>query len=156
MRPPLPRPFLVTAAVGALLLLAGARIAAAQATGIVTGTVIEGGSQKPLPGVSVILAGSQRGAMTNQDGRFRIPGLPAGTITLQIRAIGYRSVTRTVPLAAGDSARVDVALTATAIQFAKLCEEPVAVVCSTEDRIEFALERPLGIHQNVIASQSII
>lgn len=29
-------------------------------------------------------------------------------------------------------------LTATAIRFAKLCEKPVAVVCSTEDRVEFA------------------
>ncbi|HEV7746137.1 MAG TPA: ImmA/IrrE family metallo-endopeptidase [Pyrinomonadaceae bacterium] len=29
-------------------------------------------------------------------------------------------------------------LTATAIRFAKLCEEPVAVVCSTDDRVEFA------------------
>lgn len=116
MRLPLPRASLVTAAVGAFLLLASARTAAAQATGIITGTVTESGSQQPLPGISVIVAGSTRGAMTSQEGRFRIFGVPVGTITLQIRGLGYRSVTRTVPVAAGDSARVNVALTATAIQ----------------------------------------
>jgi TonB-dependent SusC/RagA subfamily outer membrane receptor len=80
------------------------------------GTVTEGASQQPLPFINVSVPPTTRGAQTSPEGRFRILGVPAGTVTLQFRGLGYRSITRTVVLAAGDSVRVNVAMTATAIQ----------------------------------------
>lgn len=41
-------------------------------------------------------------------------------------------------------------LTATAIRYAKLCEQPVAVVCSKGDRVEFAfMSKPLQDHRGL-------
>lgn len=118
---------------GVLLLVAlSARSLSAQRTGIIVGTVTESASQQPLPFLNVFIPSTSRGAQTNREGRYRILGVPAGSVTLQFRGIGYRTVTRTVVLVAGDSMRVNVALTATAIQLDQVVVTGTGV--STEKR----------------------
>jgi TonB-linked SusC/RagA family outer membrane protein len=103
---------------GAILLLAVVPVApvAAQATGSIVGTITHSGSEQPLPYITVSVAGTTRGAQTNPQGRFRIVGVPAGNVLLNIRGLGFRSATQAVTVAAGDSARVNLALTPTALQ----------------------------------------
>lgn len=62
---------------------------------ILQGTVVEMGSQNPLPDANIILtsAGSTQPTSvltTNLDGKFRIETLPAGTYTIRITYIGYQ------------------------------------------------------------------
>jgi TonB-linked SusC/RagA family outer membrane protein len=116
---------LLLALVAGLLGVAGL---SAQNTGTVAGRVTEGGSQEPLPGVTVSLAGGPadvagRSAVTGADGRFTIGGVPAGTYTARATRIGFGTVARQVTVAAGQTATVDFTVSAQAV----LLEEVIAI-----------------------------
>jgi TonB-linked SusC/RagA family outer membrane protein len=89
-------------AVLALLLAAVAMLglappaALAQQPGSVAGQVVAEQSLRPLGGAQVTVEGTQRGTIADANGRFVIPGLPAGQVTLRVTMIGYRPVTRSV------------------------------------------------------------
>jgi TonB-dependent SusC/RagA subfamily outer membrane receptor len=76
----------------------------AQATGVVEGTVAVAGTNAPLPDATVSLIGTSRGARTDETGKFRIPGLAAGSYQIRAQRIGYTSVTHAVTVAAGQTA----------------------------------------------------
>lgn len=62
----------------------------------IRGTVYDSGNESPLPGVSIILKGSQQGTTTDTDGHFTI-NVPSGSV-LTFSFIGY--VTREIPVGA--------------------------------------------------------
>lgn len=68
---------------------------AAQGAAGVTGRVIDARSNAPLGSAGVQIVGTTQGTMTDVDGSFRIVGVRAGTITLQVRRIGYSPKTIT-------------------------------------------------------------
>ncbi|HSU16381.1 SusC/RagA family TonB-linked outer membrane protein [Longimicrobium sp.] len=85
----------LAAAVALLLALpAAARPAAAQ-TGEVGGTVVAAGSNRPLAGAQVAVQGTDRRAVTDAAGRFRIGGLSGTEVTLRATTLGYQGATRT-------------------------------------------------------------
>ncbi|WP_414647759.1 carboxypeptidase-like regulatory domain-containing protein, partial [Chitinophaga sp.] len=53
-----------------MLLSAFSYFAANAQTHSITGHVVDGGSNEPLPGVSVVVAGTKQGAGTDENGRF--------------------------------------------------------------------------------------
>lgn len=63
-------------------------------TGIITGTVRDRNTQEPLIGVSVQVAGTQLGTVSNEQGAFRIEGIPVGSYTVQSSYIGYQPQSR--------------------------------------------------------------
>jgi TonB-linked SusC/RagA family outer membrane protein len=87
----------------------------AQATGTVSG-VVTGTGGRPLAGANVSVAGTTRGSQTSADGRFSITGVPAGSRTVRASFAGYTEATRTVTVAAGQTATMNVTLTAQAVQ----------------------------------------
>lgn len=89
--------------------------AAAQGTGVVTGSVVDASSQKPLGSVQVQVVGTTRGTITGDDGKFRIAGLPAGPYSIRVLRVGYQASTRTVQVGEGVSADVSFSLTPVAI-----------------------------------------
>lgn len=118
----------------------------AQATGTVIGTVTEAVTHRPLSTISVVLVGAGRGTLTNSDGRFRLSNVPAGQATIQIRGIGYKSVARSVQVASGDTTRVDMSLSETAIQLDEV------VVTGTGAQTE---KRKLGNTVATISSKAL-
>ena len=90
--------------------------AAAQSAGTIAGTVVDGDTQDPLPGVNIALRGTERGAATDADGRFRIASVATGTYTLEVRFLGYRPAERSVEVTAGATTRVRVALTPRSVE----------------------------------------
>src|SRR6478735_820475 len=57
------------------------RLAYAQSTQTIRGRVVDGVSNSPLPGATVIVLGNDTqltGTTTDEDGRFRINGVPLG------------------------------------------------------------------------------
>ncbi len=62
--------------------------------GIITGTVRDRNTQEPLIGVSVQVTGSQFGTVTNENGAFRIEGIPVGSYTVQSSYVGYQPQSR--------------------------------------------------------------
>ncbi len=86
----MPRLLLRTAGLFLLLVFAAAANAWAQ-TGKVAGQVTDAQTGEGLPGVNIVVDGTQRGAATDVDGYYTILGLPAGTIRLRATAVGYAS-----------------------------------------------------------------
>ena len=101
IRPTIISPFIVRSrktgsvlSVLAMLLLSLPGIAWAQALeGQVRDT-----DRQPLPGVNVVIPVLQRGAVTDDNGRYVIPDLPAGTHTVEFRFVGFKTATHTVTL----------------------------------------------------------
>lgn len=107
----------VACLVGTLLLGgAGARPALGQATGAIAGRVIDARTQDPIADINVVVVGTLFGAATGSDGAFQIEDVPADTYTVQVDAMGYRTVRRSVEVAAGETARITLRLTPTAEQ----------------------------------------
>ena len=55
---------------------------------ILAGTV-SGTNGQPLEGAQVLLLGTELGGRTDQNGAFRLGGLPGGTQSIEVRQIGY-------------------------------------------------------------------
>lgn len=85
--------------------------AQALATGRITGTVVDAVTGTPLHAVVVQVVGTTQGVATDIQGRYRLSGVTAGTVTLHFRRIGYAAKTVTgLMLAPGAAIEQDVAL----------------------------------------------
>ena len=80
-----------------ILTLARPALIAAQATsGTITGTILATGSETPIASAQIAAQGTGRLTLSDANGRFRLTGLPAGDVTLEIRRVGYKPVTQRV------------------------------------------------------------
>jgi len=61
----------------------------------------------PVPGVQVVVAGTPNIARTDSTGRYRLEGLPSGTVEVVARRIGFASVTQAVQLNQREPRRLD-------------------------------------------------
>lgn len=92
-----------------LLALAAPLTAFAQ-IGTLAGRVVDAATQQPLPGATVVLAGTTTGTSTGPAGAFTIPEVPVDTHTVRVSLVGYESVSRMVEVLEGDRVVLDVAL----------------------------------------------
>ncbi len=97
------RPRVAPAVVPALAaaLAAASPVRAQPETRRVTARVTEAGTGAPVPGASVVVAGTNVGGVTDERGVAAVR-LPAGAATVVVRRIGFQQ--RTAALAAGDTA----------------------------------------------------
>jgi TonB-linked SusC/RagA family outer membrane protein len=84
--------------------------------GTITGKIVEVNSQRPLSDVQVRVLGTQRGAITNDQGDYRIAGVALGSATLRAQRIGYAPVQQSVTVTAGAPVTANFVLSPTAIQ----------------------------------------
>jgi hypothetical protein len=98
-----------------LLLLAPAPSAQAQTWGTVEGRVTEAGSDAPVPGVTVVVQGTNYGTASGTDGRYTLR-LPTGRYLVRFSAVGYEARVDSVVVREEEPARLDVALKATVLE----------------------------------------
>ena len=97
---------------GLSLLASGAIVMALTAaqvngqTGSVNGRVLDAVSKTPIVSAQVQVVGTTRGAVTGDDGTFRIPNLRVGTYNLRALRLGFHADSKTVTV--GDGATADV------------------------------------------------
>ncbi len=104
------RRLLHAAAGTALALLVPLAIASAQATGTVTGRVLDADNGQPVAAAQVVVAGTTLGRTAGDDGRFSISGVPVGSRTITVRRIGYTQLSRNVTVTEGASVNVEFSL----------------------------------------------
>lgn len=78
--------------------------------GGITGTVVDAKTKSPLAGVTLVLDGSTKGAVSANDGRFRFDNIAPGAHTIKVRFMGYVKSTKTVDVQEGQSASITIAL----------------------------------------------
>lgn len=86
----------------------------AQGDGTITGVIIDQATQQPVPGAQVVVVGTQRGSMTDEQGRFSISGVPAGSYEIRARRVGYAPIVVRVTVAAGGTETANFALATSA------------------------------------------
>ena len=86
---------------------------ASTARGTVEGRVSHGATGDFLEGARVVVEGAGLETYTDAGGYFRLAGLPAGTVGLQVFYSGFPAVTERLTVAADETARRDIALAPT-------------------------------------------
>lgn len=102
-----------------LALLGAPASAQSQTTGRIVGRVIDAANGAGLSDAGIQVVGTTLGTMSGVEGRFTLGAVPAGTVTLQVRRIGYAPKTITgLFLEAGKTVQQDISLSAANVQLA--------------------------------------
>jgi iron complex outermembrane receptor protein len=130
---------------GVLPLVAIATALQAQ-TGTLTGRVTDAANNQPLAGVQIRLGSTSQGAVTREDGTYRLQATP-GTYEVRAARIGFATRTDTVRISAGETVNRDFALAGMTLNL-----DPSVIIGSraTERTV---LEAPVAI--DVISSDDI-
>ncbi len=99
-----------------------ARPAAAQTYGEVKGTVTDATDATPIPGVTVVVNGTNFGTATDTDGVYE-RRLPAGRYALRFSSVGYETRIDSVVVRNGETTRLDVALSRSVVEMDELTVE---------------------------------
>jgi TonB-dependent starch-binding outer membrane protein SusC len=102
----------------------------AQGRGTLRGAVVEQGSDRPVPGAMVAVQGTNLSAVTDAQGRYTIPNVPARTVTVRASRLGYGTATRQVAVTAGGTAEASFTLATDALGL----EEVVAIGYGATER----------------------
>jgi TonB-linked SusC/RagA family outer membrane protein len=87
------------------LTLGVAQAVAAQQRGTIAGQVVHTGGV-PAVGAQVFVVGTSIGAISNREGRFTLPNVPAGPRVLRVQLIGYADAEQTVTVPGAGSVPV--------------------------------------------------
>ncbi|SOD95166.1 carboxypeptidase-like regulatory domain-containing protein [Spirosoma fluviale] len=79
-----------------VLLMGSSRLAQGQTTAVLTGSVTDAATGKPMPFANVYVNGSTRGAVTDEKGFYALAGVPLGTVEIAASFVGYQPATQTV------------------------------------------------------------
>jgi len=112
--------------------------------GKLAGTVAGVDNGEPIPGVNVVLVGTQRGVATRKDGTYSIIGIEPGTYDVRFSFVGYGTkIVEDVRITSGRTRTVNVQLSQEAIQEEEVlvqAEQPVVQPDQTTSRTLFSGE----------------
>lgn len=118
----------------------------AQQTGRVVGQVTSATNMAPLGGVQVVVEGLNIGVLTNAEGRYIMPNVPAGSRTIRVQSIGYAVAREVVEVAANGTATLNFSLEQSAVSL----EEIVVTGTAAEVRA-----REVGNSLDAVTSRDI-
>lgn len=93
-------------------------LTAAQAkaqTGSINGRVLDAVSKTPVVAAQVQVVGTTRGAVTGDDGGFRIPGLRPGSYNIRVLRLGFQSANKSVTVGDGATAEAEFLISPVAV-----------------------------------------
>jgi outer membrane receptor for ferrienterochelin and colicins len=105
--------------------------AQAPAAGVLRGRVLDRSTGQPISSAEIGVSGHAATATSDSDGRWSLPQLAPGGYLLRVRRIGYAPVSLLVSLASGDTSKVEVRLTPSALPL----DEIVITAARREQRL---------------------
>jgi iron complex outermembrane receptor protein len=108
----------------------------AQENGSIVGRVTDAGTGSPIGTALVTVTETGFRSTADEQGRFHLGRIPAGTHTLSITAIGYQPVERSVTVAGGERVSVSVGLQVKAIEMGGLSVSVLRPDLHPEGRLE--------------------
>ena len=93
-------------------------VQAQQASGVgsIEGVVRETGTGRPVEGAQVGVTGTGVGAVTNSSGSYHLVNVPARSVEVRVRMVGFSPISRTVTVRAGGTVTQDFTLAQSALQ----------------------------------------
>ncbi|HSJ09525.1 MAG TPA: carboxypeptidase-like regulatory domain-containing protein [Longimicrobiales bacterium] len=131
-------------AAAAALALGGAWPAVTQAqqqTGSVQGIVLDAQSNRPLAGAQVSIQETSLQTITNEQGRFLLLNVPAGTRMIRLELLGYGTATREIAITAGQTTTVNLAVEPMAITLRELVVTGVSGGAVERGKVPFSVSR---------------
>ena len=117
----MPLPGLRRGVIAALILATPWLAAGAQGnTGTVRGRITDAASGRGLGDAQILVADTRIGALSAIDGSFALVNVPVGTRAITVRRLGFQPVTRTITIAMGATATLDVALQVSAMNLSEI------------------------------------
>ena len=105
----------------ATALVLPAAAAAQEATGRIAGRVVHAGTGQGITGVQIVVAGTTTGTLSGIDGRYSLGGVPAGTIDLSLRRLGFQPLIVTgIEVPGGDGVEQDLAMEPAMVQLSEV------------------------------------
>jgi TonB-dependent starch-binding outer membrane protein SusC len=92
----------------------------AQAAAVLSGRVSEEGSGRPLASAQITIEGTTLGAITDDDGKYRIIAVPAGAQKVNVRLIGYSAQQRVIEIPAEGDVSANFTLVRQAISLSQV------------------------------------
>ncbi len=129
---------LLTAALGAWLLVGPGSAYAQQ--GAIAGTVSDSETLRPVAGAQVFIPGTVFGTLTGERGTYRLEGVSVGQVTVSVRLIGYKELSQTVTVQAGQVATADFSVEQTALRLQDIVVTGV-VAATPRVKLPFQVER---------------
>ena len=108
---------------GVAILIGGLSLCAATnagAQGTIAGRAVAQGSNEPIPEARVLVIGTSLFAITNNDGRYVVRNVPAGTQQVRVLRVGFGEQKKSVAVQAGQPATLDFQLAPVAIKLAEV------------------------------------
>src|SRR5688572_30988115 len=100
-----------------LLFASAVRLAAQTPTGRIVGRIVDAETGRGISDAGIQVVGTTMGVMSGVEGRYALGSIPAGTMTLQVRLIGYQPKTVTgLQLDAGATLEQDISLSPATVQ----------------------------------------
>jgi TonB-linked SusC/RagA family outer membrane protein len=87
----------------------------AQGQGSITGRVMDAASKAPIPAAGVTVVGTTIVTQTNEQGQYTIRGIRPGSVEVRALRVGYSEKRATVTVSAGQTATLDIEMTAVGI-----------------------------------------
>ena len=109
-------------------------------TGELRGQVVDATTRAAVEAARVLVSGTRLGTLTDADGRYVLPGIPAGRLTLTASRVGYTTETRVVVIPAGGSVTADFGLTPSTTQL-----KAVTVAAEATERAQFRQSPNAGV-----------
>ena len=118
--------------VGAIVFMAPQ--AEAQAVSTVTGRVTDAATGNPVAQARVLIAGTQNGVLTAENGRYTLRVSTTGTVTLDVNRIGYEAAKLTVTVTGDTPVVADIQMKSAAFSLAAV----VTTVTGQQRKVELA------------------
>jgi TonB-dependent receptor len=88
----------------------------AQKTAVLSGAIRDAQNGDALPGANILLVGTGMGSTSDVSGKYSIRNIHAGTYTVRVTYVGYKTITRPISLADDADVHQDFKLTAVALE----------------------------------------
>jgi outer membrane receptor protein involved in Fe transport len=122
-------------------------------SGRIVGRIIDATTGQGLADVGVQVVGTTLGVSSGVDGRYTLPAIPAGTVTLQVRRLGFQPKTVTgILLAAGKTLEQDITMDAATITLAAQVVTASAERGSVNDALD-AQRTATGVVNSITSEQ---
>ena len=89
---------------------------AAQTNGTITGTVVDAETGVALSGAQISVPALGIGVLARDEGRFVLPGVPAGTHELRVELVGHLAITQSVTVGEGETVFLELRMARSVLQ----------------------------------------
>ena len=131
--------------------------------GEITGTVVNKTTQNPIPGVTVRVLKTSKGAVSDNSGKFKIMGIEPGIYAVQFTAIGYEKyVQSNVSVTTGRPVDLQIEMTETVIELegaevrASYFTKQIETATSTQRLSSEEIRRAPGVQEDVVRATALL